>query len=118
MGLRRRFEAESRKSHFKTRTSDCYDSLELRISRSIRHCRVLNPGVTLSFVASELGAATWWSVKNLERKVYPFYLYCTVCCRFCQATCAVMGMEPDPSILSGLGLGIFRKFFEERLRSC
>jgi len=43
------FGAEFRKSHFKTRTSNSYDSLVVRISLSVRHCRVLNPGVTLSF---------------------------------------------------------------------
>jgi len=31
--------------------------------------------------------------------------------RICQGTCAVIGMEPDPNILSRLDLGLFRKSF-------
>ena len=46
------------------------------------------------FRSSEIGAATWWSVKNPERTVYPFYLYCTVCCGFVKAPAPLWAWNP------------------------
>jgi hypothetical protein len=89
------FGPESRKRHYKTRTSD-----RIRMTRS--SCGFLFPfgsaGSSIPvrlFRSSETGAATWWSARHSERTIYPIYLYCTVCCGFVKAPASLSAWSPN-----------------------